>query len=137
MEPLCLDAIRDLNECLSYIEVRSFNDTICARVIARNADVIDMVALAEVRERFDKGWAVIGDDFVKCSPSAYEVLKDPIAKSSRVFFASARNSGQVDSEQRPCTMYFFPAEAGRCIVSMNTLPNKGAGVATIGGMRTF
>ena len=86
MEPLCLDAIGDLNECLSYIKVRSFNDTICTRVIARNADVIDMVALAEMRERFDEGWAVVGDNFVKCSPSAYDVLEDPITESSRVFF---------------------------------------------------
>ena len=93
MEPLCLDAICDLNECLSYIEVRSFNDTICAQVVARNADVIDMVALAEMRKRFDKGWAVVGDDFIKCSPLAYEVLKDPIAKSSHVFFSKCAEFG--------------------------------------------
>ena len=93
MEPLCLDAICDLNECLSYVEVQSLNDTICARVVARNADVIDMVALAEMCERFDKGWSVVGDDFVKCAPSAYNVLEDPIAKGGRVFFRKCAEFG--------------------------------------------
>ena len=93
MEPLCLDAIRDLNECLSYVEVRSFNDTICTRVIPRNADVIDMVVLAEMRECFYEGWAIVSDDFIKCSPSAYDVLEDPIAKSSHVFFCKCAEFG--------------------------------------------
>ena len=96
MEPLCLDAICDLNKCLSYVKVRSFNNTICARVIARNADVIDMVALAEMCERFDKGWSIVSDDFIKCAPSAYNVLEDPITESGRVFFrkcAKFRPSG--------------------------------------------
>ena len=93
MEPFCLDAIRDLNECLSYIEVQSFNNTICTRVITRNADVIDMVALAEMHEHFDKGWAIVGDDFVKCAPSAYNVLEDPITESGRIFFRKCTEFG--------------------------------------------
>ena len=93
MEPFCLDAIRDFNKCLSYIEVRLFNDTICAQVIARNADVIDMVALAEMCERFDKGWSVVGDDFIKCAPSAYDVLEYPIAESGHVFFRKCAEFG--------------------------------------------
>ena len=93
MEPFCLNAIRDLNKCLLYIEVRSFNNTICTRVIARNVDVIDMVALAEMCERFDEGWAVVSDNFVKCSPSTYDVLEDPIAKSGRVFFRKRTEFG--------------------------------------------
>ena len=93
MEPFSLDAICDLNECLLYIKVRLFNNTICARVIARNADVIDMVALAEMCEHFDEGWAIIGNDFIKCSPSAYEVLKDPIAESGHVFFCKCTEFG--------------------------------------------
>ena len=93
MEPLRLDAICDLNECLSYIEVRLLHDTICTRVVARNADVIDVVALAEMRERFDEGWAIIGDDFVKCAPSAYNILEDPIAESSRIFFCKCAEFG--------------------------------------------
>ena len=86
MEPFCLDAIRDLNKCLSYIKVRSFNNTICTQVIARNADVIYVVALAEMCECFDEGWAIVSDDLVKCSPLAYDVLEDPITKSGRIFF---------------------------------------------------
>ena len=93
MEPFRLDAICDLNECLSYIEVRSLNDTICARVITRNADVINMVALAEMCERFDKGWSVVGDNFVKCAPSAYDVLEYPIAESGHVFFRECTEFG--------------------------------------------
>ena len=84
MEPFCFDAIHDFNECLSYIEVRSFDDTICMGVIARNADVIDMVVLAEMCEHFNKSWTIVCNNLVKCSPSAYDVLEDPIAESSDV-----------------------------------------------------
>ena len=49
---------------------------------------------------------------------------------------SMSHSGQCESEQRPCTMYLYPADGVRCIVSMYTFANKGAGVATIGGITT-
>ena len=50
---------------------------------------------------------------------------------------SARNSTKCVSEQRPCTIYLQPFDFGRCIVSVYTLANRGAGLATTGGIKTL
>ena len=43
--------------------------------------------------------------------------------------------GKCTREQRPCTKYLKPPDFRRCMVSIYILVNKGAGVATTGGMR--
>ena len=91
----------------------------------------DVIALGQVSERLDEGQTVIGDYFAECIPLAeyvFEYIVFPVSARS------VRYLGKWVSEQRPCTRYLKPPDFGRCIVSMYIFANKGAGVATTGGM---
>ena len=40
--------------------------------------MLDVVALGQVSEHLDECWAIICDNFTKCTPSAEDVFEDPI-----------------------------------------------------------
>ena len=65
--------------------MRAFGDTVSTRVVPRYPDVLDVVPLHQVGECFDERRPVVSDDFAKSTPSAQDVLEDPIAKGLRGF----------------------------------------------------
>ena len=67
--PLGLVAVAGFERCLPNVEVTSLDDSISARVVAGDANVIDVIALTEVIERLDPGWTVVGDDLGEGAPA--------------------------------------------------------------------
>ena len=57
----------------------TFGDTVSTRVVPRYPDVLDVVLLLQVGERFDECRPVVGDDLTKSTPSAQYVFEDPIS----------------------------------------------------------
>ena len=117
--------------------MHTLGDTISMRVVPQYLDVSDVVSLFQVGECFDKCRPIVGNNLAKCTPLARMSSK---IQSPMVFVVSAWREqylGKCAREQRPCTKHLKPPDFGRCMVSMYILANKGAGVATTGGMKTF
>jgi hypothetical protein len=67
--------------------VRSFDEAICARIVAADSDVSNVVSFREIFEGCEECGAVVGDDSVEGSPSAYDVFEDPVSNSFSGFVA--------------------------------------------------
>ncbi len=68
--PLGRFARTGLEQRVPYVEMGPFNDAVRLRVVARYADVIDMVPLCQVVERFHKRCAIVRYDLRDCTPPA-------------------------------------------------------------------
>ena len=75
--------------------MRTFGDTVSTRVVPRYPDMLDVVPLLQVGERFDERGPVVGDDFAKCTPSAQDVFKDPISDGLRGLCAEGMIFGEM------------------------------------------
>ena len=75
--PLGLVTIASLEQCLVHVKVCTFSNPVCAGVITRNVNVLNMVLLGEVVKSFHECGAIVHDDFTKCAPSA----KDEIGRA--------------------------------------------------------
>ena len=59
----------------------TLDETISARIVTRNAYMMDVILLREMRGGLEEGRAVVGDNLRERTPSAYYVFVDPIAES--------------------------------------------------------
>jgi hypothetical protein len=67
--------------------VCSFDKAVCARVVAANSDVSNVIVFCEIFEGCDKCGAVVGYNFIEGSPLAYDVFEDPVSDSFSGFVA--------------------------------------------------
>ena len=88
--PLRLIAIACLEQSLANVKMRPFHDAICARVISRDSNVVNVVSLAQIIKGFNEGWAIVRDDLTKSAPSAKDIVEYPIADGFRGL--SAKNA---------------------------------------------
>jgi hypothetical protein len=63
------DTIDGLENRLANIEMWSFYQTIRARVVTANTNMIDVVSLCEVSESFEEGCTIICNDFAEGAPT--------------------------------------------------------------------
>ena len=77
------------------VEVRMFGDAISMRVVPRYLDVLDVVSLFQVGECFDECRPIVGNNLTKCTPSAQDVLEDPISNGLRGFCAEGMIFGEM------------------------------------------
>ena len=61
----------------------TLSDTVSMRVVPRYLDVLDVVPLFQVGERFDECRPIVGDDLTKSTPLAQYVFEDPISNGLR------------------------------------------------------
>ena len=71
--PLRLIAITCLEQCLADVEMHPFHNAVCARVISRDSNMVNVVSLAQIIEGFNEGGAVVRDDLRKSAPSAKDI----------------------------------------------------------------
>jgi hypothetical protein len=57
------------------------------RVVATDSDVSNVVSFCEIFKGCEERWAVVGDNFIEGSPSAYDVFEDPVSDSFSGFVA--------------------------------------------------
>ena len=81
---------------MTHVEVRTLDESVCARVVARNADVADTIVFREVVECFDPWGAVVGDDFGDAAPSAEEVLEEPLHEGAAGLAAKGAGLDETD-----------------------------------------
>ena len=63
----------------------SLDEAVSARVVSTDSNVIDMVWFRKIFEGRNKGGTIIGDDFVKRTPTTDDVFEDPIAEGGGSF----------------------------------------------------
>ena len=63
--------------------MHTLSNTISMRVVPRYPDVLDVVPLFQVGERFDECRPIVGNNFSQCTPSAQDVFEDPISDGLR------------------------------------------------------
>ena len=70
-------------------------DTVSTRVVPQYLDVLDVVPLFQVGERFDECKPIVGNDLAKCTPSAQNVFEDPISDGLHGFCAEGTIFGEM------------------------------------------
>ena len=88
-------SIAGLEKSLSNIEVRMFGNTVSTRVVPQYSDMLDMIPLLQVGERFDECRPVVSDDLTKCTPLAQYVFEDPISNGLRGLCAEGTVFGEM------------------------------------------
>ena len=57
-----------------------FNDTVCLRVVSGDSNVSDVVLFFDILKCCYPWFTIIGDDFDDCTPSAENVLIQPVSE---------------------------------------------------------
>src|SRR5262245_38061753 len=78
---------------LSYVVVCSLDESVCARVVSADSNVVNMIFLGEVFDGLDKGSSVVGNDFEECAPSTENFFENPFAEGFRGFGAKLAELG--------------------------------------------
>src|ERR1700685_2160758 len=67
-----------------------------ARVVAGNANVVDVILLRQIFDRLHKCTAIIRHYLLQRTPSTYHVFEEPIAKRRRIFRSQHTKFDVVD-----------------------------------------
>ena len=73
------------------------DDTVRVRVVPRDPYVVDVVLLREVIARLDPRRTIVGDELRKRTPTAQDVLKEPLTDSLRGFGGERASFGPQSS----------------------------------------
>ena len=94
--PLRLVTVNSFEEGLPNVKVRPLCYAVSAFVVTRNANVVQMVLLGKMCDCFDDRGSVIGNDFVKSTPTTDDVFKYPFRDSVGIFSSEHSESGVMD-----------------------------------------
>ena len=75
--------------------MHTFGDAISMRVVPRYLDVSDVVSLLQVGGCFDECRPTVGNDLAKSTPSAQDVIEDPISDRLRRLCAEGTVFGEM------------------------------------------
>ena len=93
---LGLVTVNGFEEGLPNVKVRPICYAISALVVTGYADVVQMVLLGEVCNCFDDWGSVIGNNFVKSTPTTDDVFKYPFSNSVGIFLSEHSEFGVMD-----------------------------------------
>jgi hypothetical protein len=102
---MILFAIGCFEHGLAHIEVRALHDTVGARVVTADPNMLDVVLALQMTEGRDEGLAIVRDDLSQGAPSAQYVLEDPVAERLRSFLPKHPKLGVAS--QRTSALYYI------------------------------
>ena len=103
LAPSGLVAVTGLHDSLANVVVLGLNETVGAGVVARDADMVDVILASEDVERSDVGGSVVGDYLGEGTPATEDVTEDEVGNDfSRVggggasFGVGGKSAASVD-----------------------------------------